>query len=198
MTDNYNIYPFASAIHKMEKSGMKPVAEETAPNASLNLDAILTPLIQAAGRFTEQHTTDFLISWNSMESFIRSIHVGEIRRMPEQIFVFGIRELGVDGNQFAFLRIRDLGNSYRCYYRRLYAVRVYVAESEEFDDYPEIHVELWDIRNGISIHDFKDHDAVADIFETPKQKPSDEQPQPEFVPHPKRRLPDLGDGIELE
>lgn len=99
----------------------------------INLNTILTKLIQDAGRFCEMYASDLFIDWTHILHTINSENDG--------IFAIGIRENGVDSNSYVSHHIKTDWNNY--YYRRLYAVKV-SHSADEIAKYVE--VELRDIK----------------------------------------------------
>lgn len=86
----------------------------------INYSSILTKLIQECGRLCESYASDLFITWSSIERKI------EEKTMKTSVYLFGIREMGVDHNEF----ILNHYNNYGCYakyeYRKIYRLNVFV------------------------------------------------------------------------
>lgn len=94
-----------------------------------NLSDIISKLIQDCGRFTERYNSDLFITLQSMHKEL------EHREHPidkPMVYIYAIRESGVDGNSFMFCRLneyKDNPAALENYYRRIYAVYL-IPESE--------------------------------------------------------------------
>lgn len=116
-----------------------------------SFDSIFSAICPLVGRFAEHHSHDFLISYLSMIDDLKEAEDGY-----EDISIFGIRESGVDGNTFTFIRLRDNKDNYAfvdSYYRRVIGVIV----RKHINAYKEIEVEF--IVKDISGISFDEHDA---------------------------------------
>jgi len=117
-----------------------------------SFDSIFSAICPLVGRFAEHHSHDFLISYLFMIDELK-----EADNDYENISIFGIRESGVDGNVFTFIRLREHQDNYafvESYYRRTIAV----VTRKRINSYKEIEVEfiVKDI-SGVS-YDRKDDD----------------------------------------
>ena len=86
----------------------------------INYSSILTKLIQDCGRLCESYASDLFITWNSIERKLKE------KTMETSVYLFGIREMGVDHNEFIINRY----NNYGCYakheYRKIYRLNIVV------------------------------------------------------------------------
>lgn len=87
-----------------------------------NISDIISTLIQDCGRFTESYNSDLFITLQSMHKEL------EHRDAPitePMLYVYAIRQSGVDSNEFMFNRIneyKDEPHALNDYYRRIYLV----------------------------------------------------------------------------
>lgn len=85
----------------------------------VNLSDMCTFLIQQAGRFVEHQASDLFIEWKSVEKLV----LDDGAEPGDTVFLFGLREDGVDSSTQVFdrLKFRIWGNTV---YRKLYALYV--------------------------------------------------------------------------
>ena len=88
----------------------------------INYSSILTRLIQECGRLCESYASDLFITWNSIVKKLNE------KTMETSVYLFGIREMGVDHNDFVLSRY----SNNRCYakheYRKIYRLNVIVED----------------------------------------------------------------------
>ena len=86
----------------------------------INYSFILTKLIQECGRLCESYASDLFVTWNIIEQKLKE------KTMETSVYLFGIREMGVDHNEFIISRY----NNYGCYakheYRKIYRLNIVV------------------------------------------------------------------------
>lgn len=94
---------------------------------SYNISSMLTTLVQETGRFTERYASDIIISANSL---MKSLD--EPFEHDGDIFLFGMRENGVDHYEFVLCNMdtyaHDSGK-FENYYRKIYAIRLDIVDS---------------------------------------------------------------------
>lgn len=94
-----------------------------------NLSDIISRLIQDCGRFTERYNSDLFITLQSMH---RELEHREHPIDKPIIYIYAMRESGVDSNSFLFCRLNEYKDNpvaLEGYYRRIYAVYL-IPESE--------------------------------------------------------------------
>lgn len=73
------------------------------PDDTINLSSISDILIRDCGRFAESHSSDLLISWETVRDLVKAHDVSE----PEHhVVCFGIRKSGVDHNDYIIYTLR--------------------------------------------------------------------------------------------
>ena len=96
------------------------VIEAQGRNYDINYSSILTKLIQECGRLCESYASDLFITWCGIKQKL------EEETMETSVYLFGIREMGVDHNEFIINRY----NNYGCYakheYRKMYRLNIVV------------------------------------------------------------------------
>lgn len=98
----------------------------------INLSSIASLLIQECGRWTDRYASDFLITWDSVRSMLEDECTPD-KGPVEGLFLFGIRQDGVDHTSFLMSRIkRDIRPYQPAYadtheYRRIYALYIYAC-----------------------------------------------------------------------
>lgn len=116
---------------------------QLSPNSgeySINLSTIITKLIQETGRFCERYASDLLITWREIESFI--FHPNPSDNFTNRVYAIGIRENGVDGNEYIAYEMEQ-SLSIDDHYRRIYGIRVSHRNNA-------VIVEMRDIKKEIS------------------------------------------------
>lgn len=88
----------------------------------INYSSILTKLIQECGRLCEAWASDLFITWNSIEQKLKD------KTMETSTYLFGIREMGVDHNDFVLIRYNNDGYRGRYEYRKIYRLDVVVND----------------------------------------------------------------------
>ena len=99
---------------------------------NINYSSILTRLIQECGRLCESYASDLFITWNSI---VRKL---EEKTMETSAYLFGVREMGVDHNDFVLSRYNTNGCYAKHEYRKIYRLDVVV-------DGDLIRMELYEI-----------------------------------------------------
>ena len=85
----------------------------------INYSSILTRLIKECGRLCESYASDLFVDWNGISQKLKD------KTMESSTYLFGIREMGVDHNEFVLSRYNN--NSYAYYeYRKIYRLDVIV------------------------------------------------------------------------
>ena len=88
----------------------------------INYSAILTKLIQEAGRWCERYASDLFIDWNKVE------RITENREFTSETLVFGFRKDGVDHLEFV---LSHLNNGYSTdYYRSVWMLEIQAEDGE--------------------------------------------------------------------
>ena len=102
----------------------------------INYSDILTKLIQECGRLCESYAGDLFITWSSI---VRKL---EEKTMETSAYLFGIREMGVDHNEFILSRCNN--GSRACYaYRKIYRLDITIEGDS-------IRMELYEIERPYS------------------------------------------------
>lgn len=104
-------------------------ADASGAAKDINLSTIASILIQECGRWTDRYASDFLITWDSVRQVI---HESTPDKDPaEALFVFAVRQDGVDHTAFFMSRIKRNIEPFRpayadtSMYRRVYALYIY-------------------------------------------------------------------------
>ena len=105
-------------------------------NFDINYSDILTKLIQECGRLCESYASDLFITWSGI---MRKL---EEKTMETSAYLFGIREMGVDHNEFVLSRCNNGGRAYYAY-RKMYRIDITIE-----DDL--IRMELYEIERPYS------------------------------------------------
>lgn len=100
-------------------------------NFEINYSSILTRLIQECGRLCESYASDLFVDWNSIVQKLKD------KRIGTSICLFGIREMGVDHNEFILSRYNN-----NCHARHEYR-KIYRLDIVTDDDL--IRMELYEI-----------------------------------------------------
>ena len=97
------------------------VIEAEGRDFDINYSSILTKLIQECGRLCESYASDLFITWSGIERKLKE------KTMETSVYLFGIREMGVDHNEFIISRYNN--NSYRAKYeyRKMYRLNIIVG-----------------------------------------------------------------------
>ena len=112
------------------------IIEAQGRDFDINYSSILTKLIQECGRLCESYASDLFIDWNSIAQKLKD------KTMETSIHLFGIREMGVDHNEFVLMRYDNYTHA-RHEYRKIYRLDVIVN-----DDL--IRMELYEIEKPYS------------------------------------------------
>ena len=88
----------------------------------INYSSILTKLIQECGRLCDAWASDLFITWNSIEQKLKE------KTMETSVYLFGIREMGVDHNDFILSRYNNDGYCAKYEYRKIYRMDVIIDD----------------------------------------------------------------------
>ena len=113
------------------------IIKSTGRDFDINYSSILSKLIQECGRLCERYSSDLFITWNSIEEKLKE------KTMKTSVYLFGIRESGVDHNDFILSRYNTDGFLAKYQYRKIYKLDITVN-----DDY--IGMELYEIERPYS------------------------------------------------
>lgn len=93
---------------------------------TINYSSILTYLIKECGRLCDSYASDLFIEWNAiLDKFKDSDFYKGTPDEPQTVhFFFGIRESGVDANEWIKGNINDYDKHAYLYYRALYVLEV--------------------------------------------------------------------------
>ena len=91
-------------------------------NFDINYSSILTKLIQECGRLCESYASDLFITWNSIEKRLKE------KVMETSVYLFGIREMGVDHNEFVINCYNNSGYYAGYEYRKIYRLDIIVED----------------------------------------------------------------------
>jgi hypothetical protein len=119
---------------------------------NINISDILTYIIQTTGRFCERYASDIVYHLDS----IRSILAENVPIKEPVIEVMGIRQSGVDGEQYLLNNLetyKDQPGRISDYYRQIIAVELKTVQEEEEDLHLTTIVTLKDITNDVKYHD---------------------------------------------
>lgn len=86
----------------------------------INYSSILTRLIQECGRLCESYASDLFITWDGVVQKLKE------KTMETSTHLFGIREMGVDHNEFVLSRYNNNGCYAKHEYRKIYRLDVIV------------------------------------------------------------------------
>jgi hypothetical protein len=88
------------------------------------LYGITDPIIVNVGRFCERYQSDALVTINSLQQALKQ------KNPEETVFIFAIRELGVDGSGYLLDRIKNNDKIISSgYYRKILAVQLETKEN---------------------------------------------------------------------
>ena len=102
-------------------------------NFDINYSSILTKLIQECGRLCEAWASDLFITWYGIEQKLKD------KTMETSTYLFGIREMGVDHNEFILMRYNNDGYCAKYEYRKIYRLDVTIEGDS-------IRMELYEIQ----------------------------------------------------
>lgn len=88
----------------------------------INYSFILTKLIQECGRLCESYASDLFVTWNIIEQKLKE------KTMETSVYLFGIRETGVDHNEFIISRYNNNGYHAKYEYRKMYRLNIVVED----------------------------------------------------------------------
>ena len=131
-----------NAVDNALKQKHNILAEDSASSSvgycmSMNASSIQTKLIQLVGRFCESYASDLLITLSDLQPFISQDKLPpfDAEKPHRWIIGVGIRELGVDGNNFILSRLKETqlpGHEYvfpHHQYRKVLALEI----TDEYD-----------------------------------------------------------------
>ena len=98
------------------------VIEACGRDFDINYTSILTKLIQECGRLCESYASDLFVTWNGIYQKLKE------KTMETSAYLFGIREMGVDHNEFIISRYNNNGYYARNEYRKIYRLDVVVED----------------------------------------------------------------------
>ena len=87
----------------------------------INYSSILTKLIKECGRLCDSYASDLFITWNEIVQKLKE------KTMKTSAYLFGIREDGVDHNEFVVSRYNNNGCYAKYEYRKIYRLDVVVS-----------------------------------------------------------------------
>lgn len=97
----------------------------------INVSDIATILIQNVGRFCESYASDFLITWETVQSLInnKQLAVQDLtdKESTQDIIIFAIRKRGVDGNGYLINNLENYADTpgrITEYYRKILALEI--------------------------------------------------------------------------
>ena len=96
------------------------VIEADGRDFNIKYSSILTRLIQECGRLCESYASDLFITWNGVARKLKE------KTMETSVYLFGIREMGVDHNEFVLNRYNNNEHYARHEYRKIYRLDVIV------------------------------------------------------------------------
>lgn len=96
------------------------VIEAQGRDFDINYSSILTKLIQECGRLCESYASDLFITWNDIVQKLKD------KTMKTSVYLFGIREMGVDHNEFVLSRYNNNGCYAKHEYRKIYRLNIIV------------------------------------------------------------------------
>ena len=79
-------------------------------------------LIQECGRLCDSYASDLFIEWDSIVQKLKD------KTMETSTYLFGIREMGVDHNEFILSRYENNGHFAMHEYRKIYRLNVIVDD----------------------------------------------------------------------
>lgn len=98
----------------------KDIIEAYGRDFDINYSSILTRLIQECGRLCESYASDLFITWNGVAQKLKD------KTMETSVYLFGIREMGVDHNEFVLSRYNNNGCYAKYEYRKIYRLNIIV------------------------------------------------------------------------
>jgi hypothetical protein len=96
------------------------VIEARGRDFDINYSSILTKLIQECGRLCESYASDLFITWDGIAQKLKE------KTMETSVYLFGIREMGVDHNEFILNRYNNDGCYTKYEYRKIYRLNIIV------------------------------------------------------------------------
>lgn len=166
------LYQTPATIRVAFESESKGIKEESYMG-DMNISSILTRIIQETGRFAERFASDVLYDIDTIRVLCENTY--SLEEDIDEVFGLGIRQSGVDGNNFLLSRlessVRGPKSGYvfpEHIYRKILAVRVQVSVERSEDGYalgrPRVMCELKDISNRFSHLDAADFDSEGRLL----------------------------------
>lgn len=162
------------------------VMTETGSPENVNMSDIFTRIIQDTGRFAERYASDALYAIKAVDGLCKSAWTS--REPVDEIFVFGIRASGVDGNAYFMSRLFDTRSPFVEYvhpeqvYRRVLALRVRIGMLPLFDGgtglYPRVICDLKDLTHSFLRIDPADLDGNGKLVLGPYEDGNPEPAEP--------------------
>lgn len=122
------------------------------PKYSFNASEIQTALIQITGRFCERYASDLLCTLTDLNAFLTLDYINKPNRW---IIGVGIRESGVDGNEFIMSRLKDTRSGLTGFvhpeqvYRKVLAIDIQ-DEGPSHTDWPTRTIRLLDLTHDLT------------------------------------------------
>lgn len=183
----------ATVRRAFDKTG-DTVMTETGSPENVNMSDIFTRIIQDVGRFAERYASDALYTIRTIDGLCRSAWTS--REPVDEIFVFGIRASGVDGNAYFMSKLFDTRSDFMEYvhpeqvYRRVLAPRVRIGMLPLFDGGTELHprviCELKDLTHSFLRIDPADLDGNGRLVLGPYEDGNPEPAEPVIKQNGKR------------
>lgn len=105
----------------------------------VNYSAILTELIQNAGRWCERYASDLFIDWMTIEEYLRC------KDIENRSFLFGFRQDGVDNATFVISRFNH--DEYTMEYRAIYRLDLeFVEDPDKYYGTDEVRMALYRVK----------------------------------------------------
>ncbi len=122
-----NNFKFSNANKNIRADGnFTPIANWNGLFWDINYSSILSKLIVETGRLVEHYASDLFISWRSIEENLANPDYKGGK------YLFGMREDGVDHNNFVIARFNNYGvyaSQFGGIYRKLYMLEIKINEN---------------------------------------------------------------------
>ena len=96
------------------------VIEAQGRDFGINYSSILTKLIKECGRLCESYASDLFIDWDTIHKKLKE------KTLETSVYLFGIREMGVDHADFILSRYNNGGSYVKHEYRKIYRLNITV------------------------------------------------------------------------
>lgn len=165
----------------------KELYYENGRPGSCNISSILTKIVQDVGRFSESYSSDALYGVQHLRDLAEQSYHVEPGRDFDEIFLFGIRQSGVDHNDYVMRTLARNGDPLFKYvypersYRRILAVRAR-ARYDEACRSDEVDFSLRDITHGFHRLDPADltKEQTCDIIILPNFDRTNPEPEERY------------------